>query len=127
MLLEHGNGGDGFASAAAVKHHVRQKIADIDAQLHDRLEDALKDDQGRSDDYRRWLLALSYIVGGNTWWSQQVSSDSIQQNPAHPKKTKRYNIPGKPVPRKVIHLEDIGDFFEPEPIHDVASSYSIVE
>ncbi|KAJ7246522.1 isoprenoid synthase domain-containing protein [Mycena rebaudengoi] len=93
ILLRHGNEGDVFDSAMAAKDHVRQKIADIEA---------LKDSEGRSDDSRRWLRALPYIVSGNTWWGQL---------------TKRYNIPGHPVRRKVIHLEHVGDFVEPEPIH----------
>ncbi|KAJ6562065.1 hypothetical protein B0H19DRAFT_1259674 [Mycena capillaripes] len=59
---------------------------------------AKKSPTGHSDDCRRYLRALSYIVSGNTWWSQH---------------TKRYNISGHPVPRRVIHLEEVGDFGEP--------------
>ncbi|KAJ6571458.1 isoprenoid synthase domain-containing protein [Mycena capillaripes] len=106
-VLEHGNEGEVFVSATAVKEFIRQKIADLEVRLHGCLEDALKDSEGRSDDFRRYLLALQYIQSGNTWWSQH---------------TKRYNIPGHPVPRKVIHLEDVGDFVEPEPTHSPLSA-----
>jgi hypothetical protein len=73
ILLRHGNEGDVFDSAMAAKDHVRQKIADIEGRLHHCLEEALKDSEGRSDDSRRWLRALPYIVSGNTWWGQLVS------------------------------------------------------
>ncbi|KAJ6553011.1 isoprenoid synthase domain-containing protein [Mycena capillaripes] len=102
IFLRLGDEGDVFASATAAKDHVRQKIADIEGRFYHQLEDTLKDSEGRSDDFRRWLRALPYVVSGNTWWGQL---------------TTRYNIPGHPVRRKVIHLEHIGDFVEPEPIH----------
>jgi len=111
ILLEHGSEGDGFASAAAVKKYVSQEVANIEAQLHDCLEDALNS-EGQSDDYCKWLQALPYIVSGNVWFSQH---------------TKRYNLPGNAVPRRVIHLEGVGDFVEPEPIHVLASSLPVVQ
>jgi hypothetical protein len=76
ILLEHGSEGDGFASAADVKKYVGQEVTNIEAQLHDCLEDALNS-EGQSDDYRKWLQALPYIVSGNVWFSQHVSSYKI--------------------------------------------------
>ncbi|KAJ7930822.1 isoprenoid synthase domain-containing protein [Mycena leptocephala] len=111
ILLEHGSEGDGFASAAAVKKYVGQEVANIEAQLHDCLEDALNS-EGQSDDHRKWLQALPYIVSGNVWFSQH---------------TKRYNLPGNAVPRRVLHFEGVGDFVEPEPIHVLASSLPAVQ
>ncbi|KAJ7358359.1 isoprenoid synthase domain-containing protein [Mycena albidolilacea] len=78
ILLKHGSEGDGFVSVAAVKEYIGQEVAKIEAQLHDCLEDALNNKR-QSDDYRKWLQSLPYIVSGNVWLSQQ---------------TMRYNLPG---------------------------------
>ncbi|KAJ7435074.1 hypothetical protein FB451DRAFT_1194858 [Mycena latifolia] len=55
-------------------------------------------------DYLRERIADSEArlrdVIGNAWWSQH---------------TERYNIPGKPVPPRIIHLEGKGDIIVPEP------------
>ncbi|KAJ6499474.1 isoprenoid synthase domain-containing protein [Mycena vulgaris] len=101
MLLEHGIDGRAFDTAPAVMDHIRELIADSEAKAQAALSVALADTVlGSSDSVRRWLLALPYIIGGNAWWSQQ---------------TARYNLPGKPVPRRVIHLEGVGDMVVPEP------------
>ncbi|KAJ7226915.1 isoprenoid synthase domain-containing protein [Mycena pura] len=109
LLLKEDNG---LASAAAVKDHVIKIIADTEAKLHSCLDEALKNSDRRSDDFVRYLYAIPYIVSGNVWFSQHC---------------KRYNIPGNPVPRKVIHLEDGEDFIEPVPIHIEASNHRIIQ
>ncbi|KAJ6569166.1 isoprenoid synthase domain-containing protein [Mycena capillaripes] len=101
MLLQNGIEGQTFDSASGVKMYIRELIAEQEAKLHSAISVALTDEiLGKSDAVRRWLRALPYIVSGNTWWSQH---------------SRRYNLPGKPVPRKVIHLEGVGDIIEPEP------------
>ncbi|KAJ6536246.1 isoprenoid synthase domain-containing protein [Mycena capillaripes] len=102
MLLQHGIDGRGFVSAFAVKVYIRERIVECEARLDSAISEALADSiLGTSDTVPRWLHALPYVVSGNTWWSQE---------------TARYNLPGKPVPRTVIHLEGIGDTIVPEPL-----------
>jgi hypothetical protein len=109
MLLRHGcEGGARSVSTAAVKYY---------APL---FTDALKDSEGRSGDFQRWLRGLSYFLSANTWFSRNVSLDRIQKNIAYFMRTKRYSIPGNPVHRKVIHPEGVWDFVEPERIHIVS-------
>ncbi|KAJ7928191.1 isoprenoid synthase domain-containing protein [Mycena leptocephala] len=101
MFLEHGTDGRVFDTASAAQHHIRQLIADSEAQAQAAITVALADKVfGSADLVHRWLRALPYIIGGNAWWSQL---------------TARYNIPGNPVPRRVIHLEGKGDIMVPEP------------
>ncbi|KAJ6556846.1 isoprenoid synthase domain-containing protein [Mycena vulgaris] len=101
ILLQHGVNGQTFKSPSAAKAYIRGQIADTEARLHDSISVALADGiLGTSDVFRAWLRAIPYLVSGNTWWSQQ---------------TGRYNIPGKPVPRRVVHLEGVGDIICSEP------------
>ncbi|KAF8147637.1 isoprenoid synthase domain-containing protein [Mycena galopus ATCC 62051] len=100
ILLQHGVEGRAFDSASAAMVYIRELIAQHEAKLQDAISVALNDKVlGKSDAVCSWLHALPYIVSGNTWWSQQ---------------TGRYKLPGKPVPRRVIHLEGVGDIVEPE-------------
>ncbi|KAJ7354060.1 isoprenoid synthase domain-containing protein [Mycena albidolilacea] len=100
-LLQHGTDGHTFTSASTVKVYLRERIADSEARLREAIPVALTDTMLRtSDAVRRWLHALPYIVSGSAWWSQH---------------TGRYNIPGKPVPRRIIYLEGKGDIIVPEP------------
>ncbi|KAJ7898341.1 isoprenoid synthase domain-containing protein [Mycena olivaceomarginata] len=100
-LLQRGVDGHTFDSASAAKAYIREVIAEHEVKLHGAISVALNDKiLGKSDAVCLWLQALPYIVSGNTWWSQH---------------TERYNLPGKPAPRRVIHLEGVGDIIEPEP------------
>ncbi|KAJ6559610.1 isoprenoid synthase domain-containing protein [Mycena capillaripes] len=75
MLLQQGIDGRAFASVASVKDYIRERIADCEARLHATISAALEDEKlAMSDNVCRWLLALPYIVSGNTWWSQEVSA-----------------------------------------------------
>lgn len=119
FLLKHGIDGRRFVSSSAVKEYIGQIIIpELEAKLHDCLGAALKNSLGQKGDIGRWLNALPYIVSGNTWWTQLVSVHADRRHiiiHLTAPQTTRYNIPGHPVPRKIIHLEDIGDIVEPEP------------
>ncbi|KAJ6570962.1 isoprenoid synthase domain-containing protein [Mycena vulgaris] len=102
LILEHGADGTRFTTPFDAKMFVRRKIKQYEELLYVALSAALSDHElQKSDNARRWLAAMPYIVSGNAWWSQS---------------TTRYNLPGKPVPRRTIHLEGAGDMIEPEPI-----------
>ncbi|KAJ6570531.1 isoprenoid synthase domain-containing protein [Mycena vulgaris] len=100
LILEHGADGTRFTTPFDAKMFVRKKIKQYEELLYAALSAALSDHElQKSDNARRWLAAMPYIVSGNAWWSQS---------------TTRYNLPGKPVPRRTIHLEGAGDVIEPE-------------
>ncbi|KAJ6593310.1 isoprenoid synthase domain-containing protein [Mycena capillaripes] len=95
MLLQQGIDGRAFASAASAQDYVRKLIVDCEAKLHTAISAVLEGVSGDlaiSENVHRWLFALPYVVSGNAWWSQE---------------TVRYNLPGKPVPRREIHIEGI--------------------
>ncbi|KAJ6460004.1 isoprenoid synthase domain-containing protein [Mycena sanguinolenta] len=101
MLLDSGVDGVQFTTPLDAKMFIRGEITKYEKRLYESLS-AVMCDSGlqESADAQKWARALPYIVSGNFWWSQSSS---------------RYNIPGKPVLRKVIHLEDAGDIIELEP------------
>ncbi|KAJ7312848.1 hypothetical protein DFH08DRAFT_821696 [Mycena albidolilacea] len=104
LILRHGADDRQFMTALDVRLFLRMEIERYEEMFHASLSTALSDmdDKGvpKSDHRRHWLYNLPYIISGNTWWGQTCS---------------RYNIPGKPVLRKIIHLEGGGDIIEPEP------------
>ncbi|KAJ7333317.1 isoprenoid synthase domain-containing protein [Mycena albidolilacea] len=104
LILEHGADGRQFTTPSEVKLFIQEEIERYEGMFHASLSTALSDmdDKGvpKSDHRRRWLYILPYIVSGNAWWGQTCG---------------RYNLPGKPVLRKIIHLEGGGDIIEPEP------------
>ncbi|KAJ7351364.1 isoprenoid synthase domain-containing protein [Mycena albidolilacea] len=105
LILRHGADDRQFTTALDVKLFLRTEIERYEEIFHASLSTALSDmdDKGvpKPDHRRRWLYILPYIISGNTWWGQTCG---------------RYNIPGKPVLRKIIHLEGGGDIIEPEPM-----------
>ncbi|KAJ6583079.1 hypothetical protein DFH09DRAFT_1076231 [Mycena vulgaris] len=101
LILEYGADGTRFTTPFDAKMFVRKKIKQYEELLYAALSAALSDHElQKSDNTRRWLAAMPYMVSGNAWWSQS---------------TTRYNLPGTPVPRMTIHLEGAGDVIEPEP------------
>ncbi|KAJ6570961.1 isoprenoid synthase domain-containing protein [Mycena vulgaris] len=79
---------------------LREEIKRHEAELYGALSTALSDKElQKSEPIQRWLAAIPYVVSGNIWWSQTCN---------------RFNIPGKPVLRKTIHLEGGEDFTEPK-------------
>ncbi|KAJ6559443.1 isoprenoid synthase domain-containing protein [Mycena vulgaris] len=100
LLLEHGAEGRVFSSAAPAQEYIREQITEHETRLHDAITAALtyRGPGILDDSARKWIPALPYFVSRNMWWSQT---------------TARYNIPGHPAPRKIIHLEGVGDITEP--------------
>ncbi|KAJ7637384.1 isoprenoid synthase domain-containing protein [Mycena polygramma] len=99
ISLQHGIDGHTFDSPSAAKNYVLKCVEDYEAKLPGAISEALADRVlGTSNAVGRWLHALPYFLGGNKWWSQE---------------TPRYNIPGKTVPRRVIHLEGVGNIVVP--------------
>ncbi|KAJ7282248.1 hypothetical protein C8J57DRAFT_1218480 [Mycena rebaudengoi] len=80
MRFTHGMGG--------------RKIPHYEALLCESLSIVMVDEGIQMvDAAQQWLEAIPYTFSGNTWWSQLT----------------RYNLPGKPVNRKAVHLEGGGN------------------
>ncbi|KAJ7336093.1 hypothetical protein DFH08DRAFT_964998 [Mycena albidolilacea] len=94
ILWQRGKENDKFKSVEAVKDYVLQKVAEIEAQLHSCVKQALDESGGQSEDSRRWLRTMLYLVSGNAWWSQIVSAYPIQRDLAHLKRLRATYFPG---------------------------------
>ncbi|KAJ7900549.1 hypothetical protein B0H14DRAFT_2556020 [Mycena olivaceomarginata] len=100
-LFRHGTDGHIFTSTSAVKGYLRECIANSEARFRDGISVALADGiLGTSD--------ATFIVSGNAWWSQHVRSRQSHRHKAHLNShfTERYNIPGNPVPSRIIEKSD---------------------
>ncbi|KAJ6535534.1 isoprenoid synthase domain-containing protein [Mycena capillaripes] len=102
MILEYGVDENRFETATEAQAFVRTLIKSYEKMLHGALSEAMADEElQKSTNAQRWLVGMTYVVSGNLWWSQQ---------------TLRYNLPTAPGPRKVIHIEGVGDVIEPGPV-----------